>query len=104
MAGRAGKNEQTKTEKSSMVEQRLNRARRTIIRAAATSLATGFCFRISHALADEKMTQGEAAYQATPNGIYSCGQCTLFVAPASCKVVEGEISRDGWCKAFVLAD
>jgi len=87
-----------------MVEQRLNRARRTMIRAAAASLATGFCFRISHALAAKKMTQAAAAYQATPNGIYSCGQCTLFVAPSSCKAVEGEISSDGWCKAFVLAD
>jgi hypothetical protein len=22
----------------------------------------------------------------------------------ACKVVEGEVSRDGWCKAFALAD
>jgi hypothetical protein len=24
--------------------------------------------------------------------------------PKSCKVVTGEVSRDGWCKAFALAD
>jgi hypothetical protein len=28
----------------------------------------------------------------------------LFEPPKSCKVVEGEISGDGWCKAFALAD
>jgi len=22
----------------------------------------------------------------------------------SCKVVEGEVGKDGWCKAFALAD
>jgi hypothetical protein len=32
------------------------------------------------------------------------GLCTLFERPNACKVVEGEVSKDGWCKAFVLAD
>jgi hypothetical protein len=50
------------------------------------------------------MTPQQAEYQATPNGIYSCGMCTLFERPNACKVVEGEISKDGWCKAFALAD
>jgi High potential iron-sulfur protein len=54
--------------------------------------------------ASDKMTKARAEYQDTPNGIYSCGNCTLFVAPSSCKVVEGEVSTDGWCKAFALAD
>ena len=39
-----------------------------------------------------------------PNGIYSCGMCTLFERPNVCKVVEGEVSKDGWCKAFAVAD
>jgi hypothetical protein len=30
--------------------------------------------------------------------------CTLFEPPKYCKVVDGEISKDGWCKAFALAD
>jgi hypothetical protein len=30
--------------------------------------------------------------------------CTLFEPPKSCKVVAGEVSKDGWCKAFALAD
>jgi hypothetical protein len=52
----------------------------------------------------EKMTKARASYRDTPNGIYSCATCTLFVPPAACRVVEGEVSRDGWCTAFALAD
>jgi hypothetical protein len=50
------------------------------------------------------MTRAQAEYQDTPNGIYSCGLCSLFEAPNACKVVEGEVSKDGWCKAFALQD
>jgi len=50
------------------------------------------------------MTRQQAEYQDTPNGIYSCGMCTLFEQPKYCKVVDGEVSKDGWCKAFALAD
>jgi hypothetical protein len=50
------------------------------------------------------MTRQQAEYQDKPNGIYSCSLCTLFEKPHSCKVVEGEVSEDGWCKAFAMAD
>jgi hypothetical protein len=50
------------------------------------------------------MTRQQAEYQDKPNGIYSCGLCTLFEKPNHCKVVEGEVSEDGWCKAFAMAD
>ena len=50
------------------------------------------------------MTRKQAEYQDTPNGIYSCGLCSLFEAPNGCKVVEGEVSKDGWCRAFALQD
>ena len=50
------------------------------------------------------MTRQQAEYQGTPNGIYSCGMCSLFETPDGCKVVEGKISKDGWCKAFALQD
>lgn len=54
--------------------------------------------------ATDKMTRAQAEYQDRPNGIYSCAICTLFDAPHACKVLEGEVSRDGWCKAFAMAD
>ena len=50
------------------------------------------------------MTREQAQYQGQPKGINMCSTCTLFEPPKSCKVVEGDVSPDGWCKAFALAD
>ena len=66
--------------------------------------SAGVLLQISRAYASEKMTRQQAQYQDTPKGIYSCELCSLFEAPKSCKVVEGEVSKDGWCKAFAMAD
>jgi hypothetical protein len=57
----------------------------------------------SHA-AEKKMSKQEAEYQDGPKDIRMCATCTLFEPPKACKVVEGEISPNGWCKAFALAD
>jgi hypothetical protein len=86
-----------------MVE-RVDRSRRKVMRAIVEGVSAGLLLRISQAQAAEKMTRQQAEYQDTPNGIYSCAVCTLFEQPKFCKVVEGEVSRDGWCKAFALAD
>ncbi len=56
------------------------------------------------ARASDKMTREQAQYQDQPKGINMCSTCTLFEPPKSCKVVEGDVSPDGWCKAFALAD
>ena len=90
--------------KSSMVEKRLDRSRRKLIGAIVKGISAGLLFRISQSEASDKMTPQQAEYKATPNGIYSCAVCTLFEPPKYCKVVAGEVSRDGWCKAFALAD
>jgi hypothetical protein len=87
-----------------MVEKRVDRSRRKLIRAVVKGVSVGLLLRISQTEASEKMTRQQAEYQDTPNGIYSCGMCTLFESPKSCKVVDGEVSKDGWCKAFALAD
>ena len=79
-------------------------SRRRVIRAVVAWGSAGLLLRISQVQAAEKMTKQQAEYQDTPNGIYSCGLCTLFEKPRSCKVVEGDVSEDGWCKAFALAD
>jgi hypothetical protein len=79
-------------------------SRRSLIRTLAAALPAGLLSRISPAAASEKMTRQQAEYQDKPNGIYSCSLCTLFEKPHSCKVVEGEVSEDGWCKAFAMAD
>jgi hypothetical protein len=79
--------------------------RRILLRAAFTSVAAWFASgAMSRAGAREKMSQKEAEYQDSPKDIRMCATCTLFEPPKSCKVVEGEISPNGWCKAFALAD
>jgi hypothetical protein len=85
-------------------DKQTDTSRRTILHAVVSVISAGFLFRMSQAEASEKMTRQQAQYQDTPNGIYSCGMCTLFERPNGCKAVEGEISNDGWCKAFALAD
>jgi len=51
-----------------------------------------------------KIPQADAQYQNTPKGMFSCGVCTFFIKPASCKVVAGTISPTGWCKLFDMPD
>ena len=87
-----------------MIEKRVDQSRRKLMRAVAKGISAGLLLRSSQTKASEKMTRQQAEYQDTPKDIYSCGMCTLFEPPKDCKVVAGEVSRDGWCKAFVLAD
>jgi hypothetical protein len=79
-------------------------SRREVSRAIAAGMPAAILFRVAPARASEKMTRQQAEYRDMPNGIYSCGMCTLFERPNVCKVVEGEVSKDGWCKAFAVAD
>jgi hypothetical protein len=85
-----------------LVEQRPE-SRRRLIRTIVGGVSAGMLFRMP-AQASDKMTRQQAQYQDTPNGIYSCGMCTLSEAPSACKVIEGEVSKDGWCKAFAPVD
>ena len=87
-----------------MSEQPLDRSRRALMRGVVGAILAALAFRTSQADAADKMTRQQAQYQDMPNGICSCGLCTLFERPNACKVVEGEVSKDGWCKAFALAD
>ena len=82
----------------------LSRTRRAAVRLVITGISASVLPLISRAKADEKMSRTEAQYQDTPKGIYCCATCSLFEPPKSCKVVAGEVSEDGWCKAFALAD
>ena len=85
-----------------MVERRSYWTRRMAIGAMAGGVSSTVLAR--SAQASDKMTKTRAEYQDKPNGIYSCATCTLFEKPSSCKVVEGEVSPDGWCTAFAMAD
>jgi hypothetical protein len=73
----------------------------TVLIGAATGLNLAAPSRTDAA---EKMSKPEAEYQDSPKDIRVCATCTLFEPPHACKVVEGDISPSGWCKAFALAD
>jgi hypothetical protein len=85
-------------------ERSIMLSRRSVIGTVVNAMAATPLLRTGAARAADKMSKPQAEYRDTPNGIYSCGLCSLFVAPSGCKVVEGEISKDGWCKAFALQD
>ena len=72
-----------------------------MVRAALGGLALQIA---GPACAREKMTKQQAEYQDTPKDIRMCATCTLFEPPKSCQVVEGDVSPEGWCNAFALAD
>jgi hypothetical protein len=74
-------------------------------------LAAGLTLTALPARADDqpaanpnKISQAAADYQPTPKGMFSCGVCTFFIKPKSCKVVDGEVSPTGWCKLFDMVD
>jgi hypothetical protein len=80
--------------------------RRKVLTAAFATAAAWFArgaMRPARA-GEQKMSKKEAEYQVSPKDIRMCATCTLFEPPKSCKVVEGDISPNGWCKAFALAD
>jgi len=81
-------------------------SRRTLLRSASAIAGGAVVFAgaitATRAEADATKTSQKAAdYQAGPKNGLRCGDCTLFQAPSSCQLVDGTISRVGWCKFFV---
>jgi hypothetical protein len=50
--------------------------------------------------AQKKAAQKLVQYQEKPKGAQECDKCLHFVAPSSCKLVEGKINPKGWCVLF----
>ncbi len=45
-----------------------------------------------------KVSQASVQYQTQPKGEQKCSECMHFIAESNtCKLVEGQISPDGWC-------
>lgn len=47
-----------------------------------------------------KVSQASVQYQTQPKGEQKCSTCTNFIAPNSCKLVDGQINPEGWCKLW----
>jgi hypothetical protein len=78
--------------------------RRDFIKAIAGLLAGWARVTDAQPAGVEKLSKVQAQYQDSPRGIAMCATCTLFVAPHACKVVDGDISPNGWCKEYAMAD
>jgi hypothetical protein len=47
-----------------------------------------------------KISKAAVAYQDHPEGNKRCGKCLQFQAPDSCKMVDGPVSAQGFCRIF----
>jgi hypothetical protein len=68
----------------------------TVLALGAAAAATA----VSQSLAQQKISQADAKYQATPKGDQRCDGCVNFQPPNACKFVQGDISPSGWCQLF----
>lgn len=55
----------------------------------------------AQAAAPKKVSQASVQYQTQPKGEQKCSTCANFIAPNSCKLVDGQISPEGWCNLWV---
>ena len=79
-------------------------SRRSLLRSAVALAGAATCAALSmnrQAWAQAKASKAAMKYQDKPNGDQKCSNCLQFVAPDGCKVVEGKISPDGYCIAWV---
>ena len=66
--------------------------------AVGASIAYGL--GLNRAVAQNKVPQKSVMYQDKPKGEQRCDGCSNFQPPNACKLVEGEISPQGWCSLF----
>lgn len=54
--------------------------------------------------APAKVSQASVQYQTQPKGEQKCANCMHFIAESNtCKLVEGNISPEGWCTLWAKA-
>jgi hypothetical protein len=77
-------------------------SRRSVLQQLATAAGTLAVLGAGadRAAAQAKVSKQIVAYQEQPKGTQSCSNCINFQAPSGCKVVEGDVSPQGWCKAY----
>jgi hypothetical protein len=61
---------------------------------------TGLVGLSKAAAAQQKAAKKIVQYQEKPKGAQECDTCLHFVAPNTCKLVEGPINPKGWCALF----
>jgi hypothetical protein len=80
-------------------------SRRSVLRGATVMAGGAATAIVAGSLAPAsaqsgKMTQQAAAYQNGPKNGQKCLDCSFYIEPQACKLVEGTISPVGWCKFY----
>lgn len=73
-------------------------SRRTVLFAAAGAAPL---LTLMGGEAQAKIAQAAVHYQAQPKDGKQCDACNFFIAPNSCKLVDGDIAPTGWCALWV---
>lgn len=73
-------------------------SRRTVLIAAAGAAPL---LALMSSEAQAKLAPAAVKYQTTPKDDHQCDGCAQFVAPNSCKLVDGDIVATGWCLLWV---
>ena len=84
-----------------MSEEKKNDDRRRFLRCGLTGTLTALAaFAVRPASAQfPKATKEQAGYQENVTS-QTCAQCTLFIPPDDCKVVQGPVSETATCNYF----
>jgi hypothetical protein len=77
--------------------------RRSLVQAAIGVVGTAAAIAIRPATAAPTISKAAVGYQDQPQDDKECDRCLQFLAPSSCKVVEGTISPHGFCRIFASA-
>ena len=81
----------------------MDQSRPQVMRAVAGGVSAGFLLRVSQAQVHRKEDAAAGRISGHAERHLQLCVCSLFEPPQACKVVEGDVSRDGWCKALALA-
>jgi hypothetical protein len=68
-----------------------------VVAAGATAITCGEPHRADAAI---KISRAAVAYQDHPDGDKECAKCAQFEPPAACKLVDGPINPQGYCRLF----
>ena len=86
-----------------MIARSARLSRRALVQyAVAAAGGLTVCYAPSQpAAAAPKISKQAVAYQDHPDGDKRCERCGQFQPPDACKMVEGPISPQGFCRIFV---
>ena len=78
-------------------------SRRKLFGGAALVAGASALLGAATAAAQTKVAQSVVRYQGTPRGNARCDNCVQWLAPSSCKVVQGSVAAAGWCMLYAPA-